>query len=228
MADRLHLLAQEVLALLLVGAGLDVVADLRADLQLGQALALVAERELEALGHVGRLEDLDLLLEAQVGGVAGGVGQRAGLADRADPAGDAAVVAAQLEELLDHGAVLALELAGAPVDGDVVRVLGDLDVQCAVGRGLGGADEAARFAGQDGAAAAAGEADAVADGRDRADGGVVAVVAGDQDHALGVTDVDGDRDVHRGEDDCVVEWDEQKRGGHVENLCRPQWLRQQQ
>ena len=39
-ADRLHLLAQHVLALLLAGAVLDVLADLAADLQLGQALAL--------------------------------------------------------------------------------------------------------------------------------------------------------------------------------------------
>ena len=45
-ADRLHLLAQEVLALLLLGAGLHVLADLAADLQLGQALALELEGEL--------------------------------------------------------------------------------------------------------------------------------------------------------------------------------------
>ena len=43
LADRLHLLAQEVLALLLLGAGLDVVADPLADLQLGQPLALEAD-----------------------------------------------------------------------------------------------------------------------------------------------------------------------------------------
>ena len=42
--DRLHLLAQEVLALLLVGAGLHVLADALADLQLGQAVALDAGR----------------------------------------------------------------------------------------------------------------------------------------------------------------------------------------
>ena len=47
-ADRLHLLAQHVLALLLGGALLDVVADAAADLQLGQALAL--ERRARARG----------------------------------------------------------------------------------------------------------------------------------------------------------------------------------
>ena len=133
-ADRLHLLAQEVLALLLVGAVLDVVADALAHLQLGQALALERQRQLEALGDVERLEQLDLLLEGQVGGVAGGVGERAGLGDRAQEGGDAAVVAAQLEDLLDDGAVLALELARAAVDGHVVGVLVDLDAQAAARR----------------------------------------------------------------------------------------------
>ena len=125
--DRLHLLAQEVLALLLVGALADVLADLAAELELGQPLALEADGELEPLGHVERLEDLDLLLERDVGRVADRVGQRAGLADGAQPGADAVVDAAQLEDLLDHGAVLALELARAAVDGDVVGRLGHLD-----------------------------------------------------------------------------------------------------
>ena len=143
LADRLHLLAQEVLALLLLGAGLDVLADALAHLQLGQPLALEPEGELEPLGHVDRLEQLDLLLVGDVGRVAAGVGQRARLGDAAHEGGDAAVVAAQLEDLLDHGAVLALEVAGAAVDGDVVGLLLDLDVQTAVGQGLGGAGDAA-------------------------------------------------------------------------------------
>ena len=83
LADRLHLLAQEVLALLLLGAGLDVVADPLADLELGQPLTLHRQRELEPLGDVERLEQLDLVLVAQVGRVAAGVGQRAGLGDAA-------------------------------------------------------------------------------------------------------------------------------------------------
>ena len=70
---------------------------------------------------------LDLLLERDVGRVADRVGQRAGLADRAQPRADALVDAAQLEDLLDHGAVLALEVARAAVDGDVVGRLGHLD-----------------------------------------------------------------------------------------------------
>ena len=122
LADRLHLLAQEVIALLLLGAGLDVVADSLADLKLGQALALHLERKLETLGHVDRLQKAPLVGHAQVGAVAGGVGERARLADRAQEGADAAIRSTQLEDLLDHGAVLALELAcplvgwGAVVD----------------------------------------------------------------------------------------------------------------
>ena len=79
-------------------------------------LALQLDRQLEALGDVERAQQLDLLLVVEVGGVAGRVGQRAGLDDRAQEGRDAAVVAAQLEDLLDDRAVLALELARAPVD----------------------------------------------------------------------------------------------------------------
>ena len=67
LADRLHLLAQDVVALLLLGAGLDVLADALAHLHLGQALALQLEGELESLAHVQRLEQLNLLLEGQIG-----------------------------------------------------------------------------------------------------------------------------------------------------------------
>ena len=131
LADRVHLLAQEVLALLLLGALLDVLADALAHLQLGEALALQLDRQLQALGHVERAQQLDLLLVGQRGRVAGRVGQRSGLGDRAQERGDAAVVAAQLEDLLDDRAVFALELARASVDRLLVRALVDLDAQLA-------------------------------------------------------------------------------------------------
>ncbi len=54
LADRLHLLAQEVLALLLLGALLDVLADALADLQLGEAVALELDGQLQPLGDVER------------------------------------------------------------------------------------------------------------------------------------------------------------------------------
>ena len=158
LADRLHLLAQEVLALLLVGALLHVLADALAHLQLGEAVALQLDRQLQPVGDTERAQQLDLLLVGEVGGVAGGVRQRAGLDDRAQERRDASVVAAQLEDLLDHGAVFALELACALVYRHVVGALVDLDAQLAFGAGLGGADQRAVLAGERDSVAAAGQA----------------------------------------------------------------------
>ena len=83
----------------------------RADLELGEALALQLERQLQPLGDVDGLQQPLLVGERDVGAVAGGVGQRPWLGDRAQERRDPPVVAAQLEDLLDHGAVVALELA---------------------------------------------------------------------------------------------------------------------
>ena len=129
----------------------------------------------------------------------------------------ALVGAAELEDLLDHGAVLALGGAGAPVDGDVVGRLGHLDAQAPGGVGVRGARDAAGDAGELDGAAAAGQADAVGDLGDRADLGELAVVTGDEQHALLVTRVDGQGHIHGGEDDGVVEGEEQE-GGHEERL----------
>ncbi len=73
----------------------------------------------------------ELVLEGDVGRVADRVGQRARVGDRAQERADALVGAAQLEDLLDDRAVLALEVAGAAVDRHVVAVLGDLDHEAA-------------------------------------------------------------------------------------------------
>src|SRR5436190_636852 len=97
LADRLHLLAEDVLALLLLRALLDVLADAAADLQLGEPLALGLQGQLEPLDDVDSLEQLDALLEGELGCVRGRVCQCAGLADRADERGDAPVVSAELE-----------------------------------------------------------------------------------------------------------------------------------
>ena len=144
----------------------------------------------------------------EVGGVAGRVGQRAGLGDRAQERGDAAVVAAQLEDLLDGRAVLALELAGALVGGDLVGALVDLDAQLAAGAGLGGADQRAVLAGDRDRAAAAGQADLLGDLGDRADLEELVLVARDEHDALVIADVDRQRDAHVREHDGVVERDQ--------------------
>ena len=210
--DRLHLLAQEVLALLLVSAGLDVVADATADLQLGQAVALDADRERQALGDVDGLEDLDLLLEGHVGRVADRVGQCTGLGDRAQERADALVGTARLEDLLDDGAVLALELAGAPVHRDGVGCLLDIDAKPAEFIIAGGAGNAAHLAGEGNGASAAGQPHALSDARDRPDLRELRAVTGDEQNALVVADVHGERDVHSREHDRVVERDQQKLG----------------
>ena len=213
-ADGLHLLAQEVLALLLLGAGLDVLADPLADLQLGQPLALEVQGLLQPLGDVELLEELHLLLEGEVGGVARRVGQCARLHDGTQERRDALVGAAQLEDLLDHGAVLTLERPGTAVHGRVVGTLLGGDPQAAEGIGARRAEHSARLALQHGPAATAGDPHGLDDAGDRADLGVLALVARHEQHALLTVHVDRQRDVHGREDDRVVERDE-KKIGHV-------------
>ncbi len=161
LADRLHLLAQEVVALLLIGALLHILADALSDLQLGQALALQLDRQLQPVGDVERPKQLDLLLVAEVGGVAGRVGQRAGLDDRAQEGRDPAIVAAQLEDLLDDRAVLPFKLARAAVHRRAVGLLCDLDAQLALRACLGSADQGTRDARDRDGTAAAGQPHAV-------------------------------------------------------------------
>ena len=91
-------------------------------------------------------------------------------------------------------------------------LLGDLHDQAAAGVGVRRAGDAARDALEHRAAGAAGEPDALGDAGDGAHGGVLAVVARDEQHALVVPDVDGQRDVHRGEHDGVFKGDEKQRG----------------
>ena len=82
-----------------------------------------------AIDGVDGLQQLDLLLEGQVKRVAGRVREGAGLGDRADEPRDRAVVAAQLEDLLDDGAMLGLEFARAGRRGRLVGVLLDLHAE---------------------------------------------------------------------------------------------------
>ena len=148
-----------------------------------------------------------LLLDRDVRAETGRVGERAGLLDRAQEGGDAAVGAAQLEDLLDHGAVLARELLGVLVVGVAVVDLLDVDAQAlrlAVLAGHGGAGQAAVQAdhGRDGIAAA--RAAALDHLGDDADAPELAVAAGQQEDLLLVADVDRQGRGDAGENDCVV------------------------
>src|SRR6185436_11926192 len=143
LANRLQLLAQDVLALLLLGALFDVLADPMADLQLGEALTLKPRGELEPLDDVDGLEQLDPLLEGGLRRVGGGIGQRACLGDRADEGRNAPVVTAELQDLFDHGAVLALEVTGLDARRRDVGPFVDLDPEIALGVGVSGAGDSA-------------------------------------------------------------------------------------
>ena len=214
LADRLHLFAQEVVALLFLGAGLDVVADLAAHLQLGQALALQLDRDPQSLGHVDGLQQPQLALAGDVGAEAGGVGQGAGLLDRAQEGGDAAVVAAQLEDLFDHGAVFACQLAGVLVVGMAVVDLLDLDPQGLGLARLGDPGKAAVQADDGGDRLAAARATALDHLGDDADPAELAIAAGDQEDALLLADVDRQGRGDGWKDDRLVEWDQEI--GHIQ------------
>ena len=209
LANRLELAAQDVLALLALRAVLDVLADPLTDLQLGQALTLKPQGELEPLDHVHGLEQLDPLLEGGLRRISGGVGERAGLTDRAHERRDAPIVTAQLEDLLDHRAILALELAGLHTGRLFVRPLLHLDSEPALRIGVGGSGDSAVETDETDSADPAGQAHTLGDLGDRADLCVLPVVPRHEQHAFLVADVGGDRDVHVREDDDVVKRDKQ-------------------
>ena len=144
LADRLHLAAEDVLALLLLSALLDVVADAAADLQLGQALALEAQRELEPLDDVDRLEQLDLLLEGDLRGVARRC-RRALPVSRIERTKDEMRPSSPRSSRISStiGAVLALELAGLDARRLLVRTLVHLDAKATLRVGVGRAGDAA-------------------------------------------------------------------------------------
>ena len=77
---------------------------------------------------------------------------------------------------------------------------------------LGGAGNAAGDAGELHGSRTAGQADAVGHLGDGADLGEFVVVPRDQEDAILVTDVDGERHVHGGEDHGVIQRDENHRG----------------
>src|SRR6266540_315880 len=110
LADGGELLAQQELALALLHALGDVPADAVLDLLLREGVAGPGQDLLESLLDVEGLQQLDLAVEVEVGRVDGGVGELAGVLDAPQGVGDLAR-AARLQDVLDHCAVLASELA---------------------------------------------------------------------------------------------------------------------
>ena len=210
LADRVHLLAQHVLALLLVRLRLDVVAHLLAELKVGQPLVLQLERKPKALDDVDGLEQPHAILEREIGRIGAGVCEGAGLGDRSQEARDASVGTPELEDLLDHGAILAGQLVGLDRSDGLVRPLVDLGAQAAVGVGPCGPDQAAVKAFERDGTGAARQADAVAHGGDSADRRVATLVTGDEQHLGFVADVDRERGGHVREDDDVFQRNQQQ------------------
>src|SRR5262245_53720062 len=215
LADGVHLLAQEVVSLLLLGARLDVLANALTHLELGQAIALEAERHAEALDHVERLQQVDLLAEAQIRRVARGIGERAGIGDGADEGAHAAVVAAQLENLVHHRAVLALQLARLAGWRSHVGMVLDLDAELAVATGARRSGDAAVERLEAHGAGWAGQLDALDHVRDDPHAGIVRVMAGDQEHTGLGADVHRQRHLHVREHHRVVERDQSISGRHA-------------
>ena len=138
LADGLQLLAQQELPLALLHALAHVGADPLTELQLGQRLPGPGGDLGQALLGVERLEDVDLLLEAQVGGVAGRVGHGPrvgdapqGFSQRHGPA--------VLEDGLDDGPVLTQQFPG-PLAALAGGIFHRLDGDPQARRRAGGAD----------------------------------------------------------------------------------------
>src|SRR5207237_8968524 len=137
--DRLHLLAEQELALALLHAFLDVGADLVLERDLSQDIPLPGDHALQARLPVALLQELDLLLNREVGRVARHVGEMAGLVDTAQHHGDGAG-STELEDVLDQRPVLTHELLGALGAGVAVGRLRVLGEQGAAGLSLNQAD----------------------------------------------------------------------------------------
>ena len=155
LADGGELLAEQELALALVHTLAYVVADLLADLELGQVLARPFRDEGETGGDVGGLEQLALLLVGQVRRVAGQVGELGRVADLLDGVDDLPGVA-PLQDRDDDLLVVVGQVADGVGDRLVLDGLG-LDPQRGAGSGDAGADPGAAAGAQHGGLFAAGQ-----------------------------------------------------------------------
>ena len=185
-------------------------------MQLRQPLLLEPQGEGQPFDHIQGLEQLQLLFEVQVRGVAGRVRQGARMGDGPDEGADPAIVAAQLENLLHHRPVLALELAGQALRAGLVRTLVYFHAQDAIRRGVRGAGHAPvqRHEGGDRTPA---EGDALRHFGDHAYLGVAAPPPRDEEHAAVAAGVGRQRHRHAREDHDIVEGN-QLEMGHAWNL----------
>jgi hypothetical protein len=209
LADGGHLLAQQELPLGLLHAVGHVALDALLERQVGQDVARPAQ-DLQQPGlDVSRLQHLHLLLEGEVGRVAGRVGHGAGVGDAPQRLGDAAG-AAVVEDVLHDGAVLTGQVAG-PGGGLGVENGVGLDPKSGPdGTGDSDADRGAVQAAHDHGPQAARQLAGVLELGHRAHAGVAVVEAGDEqdagfggfgrlDGGLGLVALDGHRHHHAGQ-----------------------------
>jgi hypothetical protein len=215
--DRGELLAQVELALALFEALVDLDANLVLQRGFGQDGASPGDQRLEPRHDVALLEDGQVLVQLQLGRIAGHIGELARMLDAAQHLTDSRC-AAQVEQVLEHGAVLAGELVrrgGQLVELGIWRRL-DGHPQRAVAFDGGAGEQAAVLTAEDRCLASVWQAAGFLDVGDGADGGQVSVDARDDDHqAVGLTGgkdggasalgFDGDRHGHVRQDDAVIQ-----------------------
>ena len=215
--DRRQLLAQVELALALFEAFVDLDADLVLERGFGQDLAAPGNQLLQPRDDVALLEDVEVLVQLQIGRVARHVGELAGVLDAAQHLANGRG-AAQVQQVLEDRAVFPGQALGGRRQRVQLGVWRRLDghPQRAFAFDRGAVEHAAVLAAEDGRLAAVGQSAGFLDVGDGAEAGEVAVdarhehdqaigLAGGEDGGAGTFGVDGDRDRHVRQDDAVIQ-----------------------
>jgi len=173
--DRVHLLAEQELALPLLHPLVDLGADLVLERRFGQDVAGPGDQHLEPFLHVEGFEHLDLALQGEVRRVAGHVGKLARFVDGTDHLHRLGR-AADLQQVLDQRAVLASQQ------------MGSLAERIALGYGL--RQDSQRGPGSGGGAPHAGPVKALKDGHFDPIGQFARVLDASHGPEAGVTSLD--------------------------------------
>ena len=195
LADRVHLAAQKIFALLLLRAALHVIPDPLADHELGEPVLLKLNGQLEPLHDVERFQQLDLT----------GAWMRDRSHECADPA---LVIAPEPEDLFDNRPILPLQLAREGRGHRGIGTLVDFDAEHALAIGVRGTGDGAMQRDERYGCAVASKPDPVRHLRHYPDLGVCAALSRYQQYARIAADVDRHRDRHAGKHDRVIQWND--------------------
>ena len=234
--DGLELLAQDELALVLLHPLGHLGADAVLEIGLAERLLRPRNDEGQPLLDIERLQDLQLLGQAEVGGVPGKIGQVSGRSGFAEEL-DGSAGAPDLQQALDQRAIFARQFDHCLGGVLVVRSGIDLHPERAAHVRLPRAEAGAVLPGEDRDLGAGGQLSRLLHARDSADASELALDAGDQeDEAValvgrldrGTLGLPLDRDGHghvRQDDDLVKRKDRKKLGavlGHGDICTRSQ------